>query len=434
MATSANSLALNTYFKEKRRFATGFSWSATALGPIITPHVITLLMHHYGVQGTVLIFCGFALNAIACSLVLQPVQWHVKKPAKSDEVEEALKPQVVEYECKYCQSLKKKNQSVFSSQYLYNSDDVGITGYEIIDPGTPMLSKANDGWYSGSGKRSLYGSKMSLTSNQNLVMSNRPSYVNLGGLNQESRREKRKEMLSNRPSYVNFKDLTNQAKIDECATEDCPSWKAPQDLQVPTIKSEQKYMKDNHSIRSLRVQEQFRVRSNTFNEEKEVLRVASKKLEQYVNGTTRWNVHCTCEEEREELLNKEAELRKQEEEFQRNKADLTLWQKFVIFFDLDLLRDHTYVILLIGLTIANFAELNFSVLTPFVLGDFNLTKPQVAMAMSLLGAMDIFCRFSVPFVAGKIGWENRTFFIVGVMGMAAGRIGEYFRIAIMDIF
>lgn len=37
---SANSLALNTYFKQKRRIATGLSWTCTGMGPIIMPQVI----------------------------------------------------------------------------------------------------------------------------------------------------------------------------------------------------------------------------------------------------------------------------------------------------------------------------------------------------------------------------------------------------------
>lgn len=78
----------------------------------------------------------------------------------------------------------------------------------------------------------------------------------------------------------------------------------------------------------------------------------------------------------------------------------------------------------VGVTIANFAELNFSVLTPFVLADFGLTKPQIALCMSLLGLTDISVRFFIPFIAGFIGWENRTFFLFGVLGMAMGRVGE----------
>ena len=36
----------------------------------------------------------------------------------------------------------------FGSQYLYYDDEEdGASGIDIIDPGTPMMSRANDGWY-----------------------------------------------------------------------------------------------------------------------------------------------------------------------------------------------------------------------------------------------------------------------------------------------
>lgn len=36
-------------------------------------------MPAYGMEGTVLIFGGFAFNAVVCALLLQPVSWHLKK-------------------------------------------------------------------------------------------------------------------------------------------------------------------------------------------------------------------------------------------------------------------------------------------------------------------------------------------------------------------
>lgn len=471
LTTSANSLALNTYFKEKRRIVTGFSWSFTALGPIVFPHIVTYLMPEYGVQGTVLIFSALALNAIACSLLLQPVEWHTQKKTKTlkDDVEEQLINTIPDVICQYCQSFKKRKPSIVSSQYLYNSDDYYATGYEIIEPGIPMLAGANDGWFSSnSAKRSLYGSKMSLSSkkyveqdskkasNQNLVMSNRPSYVNLKALaTQENKREKR-------PKEIRPKEI-----IEECPSEDCLSHKAPQDKDInknkekpprpsivpqttnhfvennkkvsktspPTPKpspdltsnSDSKYLKDNHSVISMKEptnnNQPFLRRSNTFSIEKEVLNKARYKLEEYVTISNENALKCSCDETKRAYL-KDLELRKQQEvqEVSIEKDTFTLWQKIVIFFDLDLLNDWVYINIMIGVTIANFAELNFSVLTPFVLADYGLDKSQIAFCMSLLGITDISVRFFIPFIAGKIGWQNRTFFLFGVLGMAFGRV------------
>lgn len=450
LTTSANSLALNTYFRERRRIVTGISWSCTALGPIVFPHIVTVLMPFFGVQGTVLIFSGIAMNAVCCALLLQPVRWHTGRKSK----EESLVDQLPDVECPYCHSLKKKSHSLMSSQYLHNADNYFATGYEIIDPGTPMMARANDGWYSSSSaKRSLYGSKMSLTSrkmsemgsrkasNQNLVGSNRPSYANLGSAAAPEVKVKR------------AKEIRPKEKIDESPSEDCPSHKSPQDLKhhltvnpiriyktsptTPTTNnppftlkqvSESKYLKDNKSNRSMQEgnAQSFRKRSNTFNIEKEVLSIARNKLEQYVNDASERMIKCTCEDvKRAHKL--DMEFRKQdEEESEGDKPKFTFWQKFVVFFDLDLLKDFTYINIMIGITIANFAELNFSVLTPFVLADYGLEKSQIAICMSLLGLTDISVRFFIPFIAGFIGWQNRTFFLFGVLGMAMGRVGKRF--------
>lgn len=309
------------------------------------------------------------MNAICCSLLLQPVRWHVKK-RPIETAEEALINKVQEIECRYCQSLKKRKHSIFSSQYLQNVDSYLMPGYEIIDPGTPMLARANDGWYSSnSAKRSQFGSKMSLTSrkasvmgskkasNQNLVMSNRPSYANLGSATASN-------------SKQNPKDLRPSEKIEESPAEDCPSHKSPNDLQhlsvipirnsktspaTPSTSnppfqlkqiSESKYLKDNKSNRSMKdnKSQSFRLRANTFNIEKEVLSVASHKLEQYVNDSNERVVKCTCEEARLAYI-QEKEFEKQiEEEFDDEiKPKFSLWQKFVIFFDLSLLKDLTYI-------------------------------------------------------------------------------------------
>lgn len=74
------------------------------------------------------------------------------------------------------------------------------------------------------------------------------------------------------------------------------------------------------------------------------------------------------------------------------------WGRFVKVFDLGLLTDKIYINLVIGIAIAIFAEINFSLLTPFILHEFNYTTEQIATFMSTLATVDIFCRFTSPFI------------------------------------
>lgn len=474
--------------------ATGLSWTVTALGPIIFPHIMAMLIPIYGVQGTVLLFSGIALNGVALALIYQPVHWHTH--TRPVDTYEALAAN--QTKCQYCQSSGEKSQSIISSQYLHNCDNVNFTGYEIIDPGTPMMSLANDGWYSTTpAKRSLYSSKVSLSSNfvsrkASFTNSRKTSYANLGigpkdkrvyqtddsgyedGTNNPS--ENSETLLkSNRSSYVNLykegkrekklKEISNRLKIEEADAEDCPSFKAPQDLSgsksnvmvssesrpisgglikvksdsiivnengVPTIRLDPNYSLSAKGPLAKVLKATYtpppsrKISTNSFNAEREVLKNVCNKLEAFVS-TEEFAV-CTCHKQRE-VFSKE-NLQLDQDDYVDNddgdtnveEIEFTFWQKFCIFFDLDLLRDLTYVNLMVGVTIANFAELNYSILTPFVMAEYGLTKAQTATSMSLLGAMDISVRFFVPFIAGKIGWENKTFFLFGVLGMALGRV------------
>lgn len=507
MTSSANALALNTYWKERRRLATGLSWTTTGLGPIMWPHVITALFAAFGETGAILIISGISLHGIAGALLLQPVEWHSKTRLKEQDEQKLLKPDNLENKPEsgyFSQVSKLKNLSVYPSQYLFNEDDPVNAGYEITDPGVPMMLRANDGYFSnsrqsrsrlssreGSAKTSRLNSKKpsmtNLLENRSrksstlyLNESKKNSSVNLGALAQESDTYKPKRKTS----------ITIETQIPESEIEDCPTLKAPQDLKAeekdvvekieptaakhisdtaekhiassknlksfkidgqygakynkdnhsnishksnknPDEPDEKKYLKDNHSNHSQRTG-RHRRKSNNFNYESEVLNQASLKLEEYLKEREREQtekmkllinkINETDDDDDDVFHEKKVDPIKEEEE--EEEEQLTLWEKIQIFFDLDLLKDFTFINLMLGLTLACFSELNFSLLTPFILGDYGKTKSEVALFLSLLAGVDISVRFCVPFVAGKIGWDNNSFFLLGVISMATGRVGN----------
>lgn len=455
-------------------------------------------------DGTVLIFGCIALCAVALSLLYQPVEWHIKPQPLSDvedlkRIGSVYAPTETQM-CAHCQNNTRRcTLKILSGEYLLNSDNAQFTGYEIIDPGTPMMSKSNDGWYSMTpAKRSIYSSRVSLTSG---FVSRKTSYANLGaaGSVKDNRRgEKRSrieapvdeddlqlenldefkaEVKSNRTSYSNlYKEgkrdklkvpKNNELKIEE-AEEDCPSLVAPQDvksgrlrlnidnLSIPKeIADQQLELNGDHryktqtsigtthdspvvtfndwnntksiipsrntsaiSMQNFNPRPRRNPSTNSFHAEKDLLNSVRKELEEYVSKDDQ----CTCNQLRLQPKQNNTDQDEEDDLEDTEEEQFTLWQKIFIFFDLDLLKDLTYVNLMVGVTIASFAELNYSILTPFVMADYGLTKTETATSMSLLGAMDISVRFFVPFIAGKIGWENKTFFLFGVLGMALGRI------------
>ncbi|KAH8315476.1 hypothetical protein KR074_004327 [Drosophila pseudoananassae] len=394
LAMAATSLAVNTYFKQKRRRATGFSWTITGLGPILFPHVSTFLLGFYGAQGSILIYAGIAMNAVLCALTLQPVLWHVTKPEKvkvpaiegATEGQEKGEPGELleangnlltpipdpwsDYECKYCQYQKRGKRGIFSSQYLFNVDDPERPGYEITEPGTPMLARANDGWF---------GSKISLTSEH------------ATGARYRSRQALMRQVSGR--SRDNLDRLEHNNKDDQ------------EQVSAPLYKP------------------------NYFNREREDMDRYASKTSVYSRPGQEELMRCTCSEDKV-LLQKTAEALRLEEldrqaaelEEEELKSRMTFFQKVSKFFDLDLLKDFTFVNLAVGMSIMMFGEMNFSVLTPFILHDFGYKDSQISLAMSLLACMDISVRFLAPLALEKVKLDNRILFAFGILCIAVGRV------------
>ena len=310
------------------------------LGPICLPYVATFLLDYFGVQGTVLCFAGLSLNTVACSLIYQPVKWHVKKQSKDAEATQKLTTQ--------------------------EEDDHIIA--QPVEPETPVLPRANDGWY---------GSRTSLNS----------AYTRNRLNSWDKTPESPTPMMELR--RLNSRDSTRSNSVS----------------------AKVRSFSISHSIKEVD-DEDDEARINGDNEEKN-----------HFNYENHQELQALREQDRLNELQREKELKKQalEEEHERRKQ-LPWYMKVVVFFDLDLLRDFTYVNLSLGLTLINFVEINFAILTPFILSDFGFEKHQIALAMSLLGTFDLIIRFLIPVITVKINLSNKTFFVLGILGMCIGRI------------
>lgn len=295
-------------------------------------------------------------------------------------------------------SRSNNSRSLFSSQYFSNEDNRYSAAFDMVDIGTPMMIRANDGYYS---RRSSFGSKMSLASSK--------------GVRSRLTSGQNSVAISNRPSFGNLADARKKKQsrsklmIEEHHDEDCPTEKAPQDL-----KEEEKALLS-------KIETPIPIE---YPNEKDVLKSAAKKLTRYKERKEIEAQKRQQEREEKRKLELEAE-EKRKKELEGETKKLSFVEKLVMFFDLTLLKDYVYVNLMLGLTIANFVELNFSILTPFVLQEFHFENFQIATFMSLLGATDVVCRFFIPFVADRMSWQNKSFFLLGVCCMAFGRISKF---------
>lgn len=97
------------------------------------------------------------------------------------------------------------------------------------------------------------------------------------------------------------------------------------------------------------------------------------------------------------------------------------WMRFVRIFDLGLLTDKIYLNMMLGIAIAVFAEINFSLLTPFLLNEFKYSTEEIAIFMSTLAIVDIICRFLSPFIGDLLKQPPRIMYMFALMMLIISR-------------
>ncbi|KAM7352682.1 solute carrier family 16 member hermes [Cochliomyia hominivorax] len=83
---------VTSYFVKKRGLANGLCISGSALGSIILPPVLRWLLETYGYRGSVLIMGGITLNVFVAALFYEPVEQHMVRVPRAkkmlDDIEE----------------------------------------------------------------------------------------------------------------------------------------------------------------------------------------------------------------------------------------------------------------------------------------------------------------------------------------------------------
>ncbi|XP_055913189.1 uncharacterized protein LOC129946853 [Eupeodes corollae] len=101
---------------------------------------------------------------------------------------------------------------------------------------------------------------------------------------------------------------------------------------------------------------------------------------------------------------------------------LTIFQKILKFLDLDLLKDFSYVNLALGLTLIQFVETNFTLMTPFILNDFDFNESQIKRSMNSMAICDLIMRILIPIVIRKLlRCSNEIVLLCALIGLGIGR-------------
>ncbi|KAG6460009.1 hypothetical protein O3G_MSEX011722 [Manduca sexta] len=70
---------LNDYFVTKRLFAFSFVQTITAICAMIAPMFVKWSLDTYGYRGTLLFIAGLSIHNIIAAVLMQPVEWHMKR-------------------------------------------------------------------------------------------------------------------------------------------------------------------------------------------------------------------------------------------------------------------------------------------------------------------------------------------------------------------
>jgi hypothetical protein len=105
---------------------------------------------------------------------------------------------------------------------------------------------------------------------------------------------------------------------------------------------------------------------------------------------------------------------------------LSYAKAIVIFFDLSLLCDPIFLSICIGIAMAMFADINFSLLFSFILQEMHgQSINQISHIMSVMSACDIILRFSAPYLGEAAHLSHKNMYIISIVLLIIVRSRKY---------
>lgn len=356
---SSYSLAMNSYFLKKRSKATGFAFTITGLGPILMPQLISFLLSTYTVQGTMLIVGAISSHTLISALLLQPVKWHMKVEMVEEEEgdnEENEKKLVREDESGTA-LLENGGRHVRENPRLL------IRRSSIVDSNMSIDHDAET--------PSIYGFDIAPT-----IRETPPIYES----------DTAPRVRNNSTSSAPFGRRRSASTSDHRFLE--------------PIKN--KWWSSTHSINSVHLGSSVKI----FDERDKTIMTINEGQEEDQSKTQPYNERPLVTS----VYNPDLSIKHVE------KSGLSkILDNIVNFFDLSLLQDPKYVNIMIGMSLAIFAELNFSLLTPFILADIGLDTQGIATFLSVLSIADLIFRFISPFVGDYFKKSARIMYMISLL-------------------
>nr|CAD7424950.1 unnamed protein product [Timema monikensis] len=376
------SLALNSYFLRLKGRAMGFASTIMAIGPILIPPLISQLMDLYGVQGTSLILSALALHTLLGAFLLQPIKWHLVKREIDPEEARAIAINEEYYKETFMEEMGTR-RSLFES--ARESRKMG----RRIRTVTSMSSIDHD-----MDSTSIYGLETHMYNSEG-KFKNR-SFV-IENTNQRSKQTDGPPMSDQKVFWLSGASIASANSIrlnDEKMYE--PLHEADEESQKEDEETELQ-VKNITNMEDVMVLLDDDTKNDGRNVPKTVERKPNKNVFQSVNSI----------DSLRDML--------QRSFFHR------LMRRIFVALDLGLLQDPIYVNIMLGMSFAICAENNFSLVTPFILGDLGFSNDRIAAVMSTLAAADLVLRFLSPFFADYMGYSSRTMYLISLCMLVTAR-------------
>lgn len=389
LSTSAAFVALNHYFKHKRGQAVGLSMAGTAMGMLIMPQLVRVLLENYDFRGAVLLLAGVALNATVGSVLLQPVKWHMKEEFDDEELMciSALptpQPQLTTTVPTLGAGGAGAGAAAGAPDFKVIKED-GNEEDALPELNTLLFNKHNPMRknYSEMAMNTMNGSRLGLTKRPTF-----PRIMSLAGVQSA-------DVGSPSGGYSSQEINATQLRCRKAS-----------------VTSNLSYMDFTGSI----LQVHLNTGDDEFEQNDRQLRRVGTATGSVLGG------------HRDSFIKmKPTELEKQQTELadeEAKKKKPNFWRRFADLLDIAMLKDKMFLNLLFGLSIFYVAEMNFKMVTPFFFANLGYSKADVAYCLSITAITDIAARIVLPPIFDRTTIKKRTIFLVSIIFVAITRSSE----------
>lgn len=429
MATSAFSFALNSYFRKRRNRAVGFAATLTGLGPIVVPQLTSFLLNKYGSKGCVLILSAISLHVIAAGLLLQPIKWHLvdaspvvpSKDTTANELEMHLMNTAVIPEEDEDQDTIDPSEQTILAIAEERSHPGGFSDFssededDYLDSFQSRLSIEHE-----IETQHIYGAESTLgisiqrmnslanfQSKQDLTFNRQHSQPQDPSTTRNLRFRRQSSTLSNRsqaPSYMR--------SLSHLSAQKSRRW----------FESSRETINLGSSINIFHEKNDERKVMITEPSKYSAFPAGSVKVTEEANKLQEPNSQSLAVPQKSALKKpssngQQIDLKMVGRSDKRSVAyQLRKTLRFIVnIFDLDLLRDPIYLNLMLGMSVAIFAEINFSMLTPFILNDMHYNTDQIASVMSALALTDVIFRFLAPYIGEVLKQPPKIMYMISLV-------------------